>query len=130
MKISDMNISPARHWNTWDSVYPLRMIHLPSGIRLTPCAYSSSAASFTRFAATAPGLLLGERDIPGTRIDVSLSHCGTEIDWRYDKPEPASVRCHWKDGSKSPDRLPDASMISHQDCVRRPRIRWHSQIDS
>ncbi|MDY0885063.1 trehalase family glycosidase [Dongia soli] len=90
-----MNISPARHWNTWDSVYPLRMIHLPSGVRLTPCAYSSSAASFTRFPATAPGLLLGERDIPGTRIDVSLSHSGTEIDWRYDKPEPASVRCHW-----------------------------------
>ena len=93
--MTDFSIAPDRHWNSWDSVYPLRMSHLPSGVRLTPCAYSSSAASFTRFPATAPGLLLGPRDIPGSRIDVALSHAGTEIDWRYDKPDPASLRCHW-----------------------------------
>ena len=42
-------IDPTRHWNTWDSVYPLQMTHLPTGLRLTPCAYAASKARFTRF---------------------------------------------------------------------------------
>jgi putative isomerase len=90
-----MTIDPARHWNTWDSVYPLQMTHLPSGIRLTPCAYAASKARFTRFSATAPGISLGPRRIDGSQIEVAVEHCGTAFDWRYDKPEPHSLRASW-----------------------------------
>ena len=93
--INSTDIAPARHWNTWDSVYPLQMTHLPSGIRLTPCAYAASKASFTRFPATASGLRYGPRDIDGAHIEASISHSGTALDWRYDKPEPKTVRAHW-----------------------------------
>jgi putative isomerase len=88
-------IAPERHWNSWDSVYPLQMTHLPSGIRLMPCLYSASRASFTRLPSTMPGLKLGPRAIDGSHIEVTLDHCGTRLDWRYDKPEPAAVRGHW-----------------------------------
>lgn len=89
------DIDPARHWNSWDSVYPLQMTHLPTGIRLTPCAYAASKASFTRFPATAPGLTLGPRRIDGAQIEVTVNHCGTKLDWRYDKPEPTALRAYW-----------------------------------
>ena len=95
MKNASLDIAPSRHWNTWDSVYPLQMTHLPTGIRLTPCAYAASKASFTRFPATAPGLLYGPRDIDGAHVNASVTHGGTALDWRYDKPEPSSVRAHW-----------------------------------
>lgn len=92
---SRMSIDPSRHWNTWDSVYPLQMTHLPSGLRLTPCAYAASKARFTRFSATAPGISLGPRRVDGSQIEVAVDHCGTSFDWRYDKPEPHAVRAHW-----------------------------------
>lgn len=89
------DIAPERHWNSWDSVYPLQMTHLPSGIRLTPCLYSASGASFTRLPSTTPDLKLGPRRIDGSHIEIAVRHCGTALDWRYDKPEPAVVRGHW-----------------------------------
>jgi putative isomerase len=89
------DIAPERHWNSWDSVYPLQMTHLPSGLRLTPCLYSASGASFTRLPSTTPDLKLGPRLIDGSHVELSIRHCGTSLDWRYDKSEPAAVRGHW-----------------------------------
>ena len=91
-----MTISPGRHWNTWDSVYPAQMTYLPLGLTVTPCAFAASTGAFTAFPATTPGLTLGPRTIDGADVALSLEHAGTRLDWRYDKPADETLRGGWR----------------------------------
>ncbi len=87
---------PARRaWNSWDSEHPAEMCYLPLGIRITPCAYASSANSFTRFPA-GKGVTLGPRSLDGDGIDLTLAHAGTSLALSYDKPDPLTLRGHWE----------------------------------
>jgi mannosylglycerate hydrolase MGH1-like protein len=85
----------SRAWNSWDSEHPAEMSYLPLGIRLTPCAYASSANDFTRFPA-GKGVMLGPRALDGNGVGLSLAHAGTSLALSYDKPDPLTLRGHWE----------------------------------
>lgn len=89
-----MEIEPA--WNTWDSVYPAQMTHLPLGLTITPCAYAASTGTFTTFPATAKGLQLGEREVDASSVDLHLALSGTELDWHYEKPSATQLCGGWQ----------------------------------
>jgi len=93
--VSASTIPLLRAWNSWDSEHPLEMVHLPLGVRVTPCAYASSINGFTRFPA-GKGVKLGPRAIDGNGIEVALTHAGTSLTWRYDKPDPFVLRGGWE----------------------------------
>src|SRR5215468_7308877 len=71
------------------------MTHLPLGIRITPCAYASSTNGFTRFPA-GRGVRLGPRAIDGDGVELKFDHAGTTLTWRYDKPDPFTLRGGWE----------------------------------
>jgi putative isomerase len=87
-----------RAWNTWNSDVPAQMVYLPLGLRVTPLAYAASRNSVTAFA---PGenVKLGPRRIDAGRVELELNHCGTELHWRYDKPDDFSLHGTWRSGS-------------------------------
>lgn len=93
--MTESTIPRQRAWNSWDSEHPAEMVHLPSGLRITPCAYASSSNAFTRFPA-GRGVTLGPRDLDGNRIELGLEHAGTQLTLSYDKPEPRSLRGRWE----------------------------------
>ncbi|MSP83445.1 MAG: hypothetical protein EXQ94_11095 [Alphaproteobacteria bacterium] len=87
-------IAAARAWNTWDSVYPADLIHLPIGLRVSACAYAASRNAFTRFP---PGddVRLGPRAIDGARIALDVTHAGTELALAYEKVGDDAVLGSW-----------------------------------
>jgi putative isomerase len=91
----ESDIPAHRAWNSWDSEHPAEMSFLPLGIRITPCAYASSANSFTRFPA-GKGVVLGPRALDGNRVGLTLAHAGTSLALSYDKPGPLTLRGHWE----------------------------------
>jgi putative isomerase len=84
-----------RAWNSWTSEYPAEMSFLPLGLRLTPCAYASSINRFTLFPA-GNGVALGPRAIDGSAVELTLDHGGTSLTLSYDKPDPLTLRGHWR----------------------------------
>ena len=89
-------ISDTRAFNTWDSDHPADIIHLPSGLRASMCAYSNRTQTFTRFAATSDALVLGERTLDASEINVGLVHGGTRFDLRYRRTAANALRGWWK----------------------------------
>jgi putative isomerase len=87
-------IDVGRAWNTW-SDRPLEMVFLPLGVRLTPLAFSSSTGEATLFPA-GPGLGLGRHDADGSTVEATAGHAGTQLQWRYARPDPYSVVGRWK----------------------------------
>src|SRR5262249_511659 len=91
----ESDIPAPRAWNSWDSEHPAEMSYLPLGIRITPCAYASSANDFTRFPA-GKGVELGPRAIDANGVNLTLAHAGTSLALSYDKPDPLTLRGHWQ----------------------------------
>src|SRR5215470_5623554 len=91
----ESDIPMPRAWNSWDSVHPAEMSYLPLGIRVTPCAYASSANRFTRFPA-GQGVVLGPRALDGDGVELTLTHAGTSLALGYDKPDPLTLRSRWE----------------------------------
>jgi putative isomerase len=91
----ESDIPAHRAWNSWDSEHPAEMSFLPLGVRITPCAYASSANSFTRFPA-GKGVVLGPRALDGNGVGLTLAHAGTSLAVSYDKPGPLTLRGHWE----------------------------------
>src|SRR5215470_6586112 len=91
----ETDIPAPRAWNSWDSEHPAEMSYLPLGVRITPCAYASSANRFTRFPA-GKGVVLGPRALDGNGVGLTLSHAGTSLALAYDKPDPLTLRGHWE----------------------------------
>jgi putative isomerase len=84
-----------RGWNTWANEWPAQLSHLPRGLAVTPCAYASSRNAFTDFPAQGGGVRYGPRSVRGEQIALRLSHAGTDIDLRYDRPESDILRARW-----------------------------------
>jgi putative isomerase len=96
--MSETTIPLERRWNSWDSEHPAALSYLPLGLELEFCAYAASRNSFTRFPAGASGVALGPRRIDGNGIELDLAHAGTELALAYDKPDPFTLRGHWRAG--------------------------------
>jgi putative isomerase len=94
--MSESTIPLNRAWNSWNSELPAEMCYLPLGLRITPCAYASSTNAFTDFPAGRAGVKLGPRAIDGSGIELALEHAGTALTWRYDKPDPSTLRGSWQ----------------------------------
>jgi putative isomerase len=90
----ESDIPAARAWNSWDAVHPAEMSYLPLGLRVTPCAYASSANRFTRFPA-GQGVVLGPRALDGNGVNLTLAHAGTSLALAYDKPDALTLRGRW-----------------------------------
>jgi putative isomerase len=84
-----------RGWNTWASEWPAQVCHLPRGLTVTPVAYAASRNAFTDFPAQGGGVRYGTRTVRGEQIALRLSHAGTGIDLRYDKPTVDVMRARW-----------------------------------
>ncbi|HEX6119188.1 MAG TPA: trehalase family glycosidase, partial [Dongiaceae bacterium] len=62
---------------------------------VTPGAYASSRNAFTDFPAQGGGVRYGPRSVRGEQIALHLSHAGTDIDLRYDRPDADVIRACW-----------------------------------
>jgi putative isomerase len=91
----ESEIPAARAWNSWDSEHPAEMSYLPLGLRVTPCAYASSANRFTCFPA-GNGVVLGPRALDGNGVGLTLAHAGTSLALSYDKRDPLTLRGRWE----------------------------------
>ncbi|MGH6934207.1 MAG: MGH1-like glycoside hydrolase domain-containing protein [Dongiaceae bacterium] len=89
-------IAAGRAWNSWSSEFPAEMIYLPLGLCITPCAYTSSKGSFTRFPAGDSGVKLGPRAIDGSEVHLDLEHAGTMLRFSYSKPDHDVLRGGWE----------------------------------
>ncbi|MEQ8965259.1 MAG: trehalase family glycosidase [Azospirillaceae bacterium] len=95
MSGGDAPIPAARAWNTWDADAPATTRHLPSGLTITPVAFSSSLDRTTRFP-MGPGVRLGRRSIDGAAIALELAHGGTRLEWTWSKPDAGTVVARWR----------------------------------
>lgn len=84
-----------RAWNTWAGAWPARMVNLPLGLAIRPCAYAASRNAFTEFPAAGGGVDLGPRSIDGEEVSFRLGHAGTEISWRYALSEQGVLSGAW-----------------------------------
>jgi len=92
--LRNTTIQPERAWNTW-SAYPLEMVFLPLGVRVTPVAYSGSAGKATLFP-SGPFLRFGRHTLDGSLIEAEAEHAGTKLAWHYQKPDPYRIAGGWK----------------------------------
>lgn len=88
-------IDADRAWNTWDSVFPADMIHLPLGLRVSLGAYAASRNAFTRFP-PGQGVRLGPRTVDGACARLDLSHGGTDLTFTWAKPSAETVLAAWR----------------------------------
>jgi putative isomerase len=88
------SLPPARHWSTWDAGRPAEFMHLPSGTRLTPVAYSTRSGTATHFPPGA-GVTYGAHALDSSFVELTLAHAGTVLNWRYRKPEPEILVGSW-----------------------------------
>src|SRR5215211_3160348 len=84
----------ARHWSTWDAGRPAEFMHLPSGTRLTPIAYSARSGTATHFPPGA-SVTYGAHALDSSFVDLKLTHAGTILNWTYRKPEPEILVGSW-----------------------------------
>ena len=88
-------VPPARHWNTWDPVYPAEVVHLPTGTHVALAAYSDAAGTLSRFA-PGKGVTLGPRTIDATAIDLELELAGTRLAVRIGGAGPDGFKIAWR----------------------------------
>jgi len=112
-----------RAWNTWDSVYPGDMLHLPSGVRASFCAYSAARNAFTRFPPGA-AVRLGPRAIDGAFARLDLEHGGTTLALDWTRPDPAAVVAAWQGGRSGEWGLRFWVMLVLQ-VEGRDDVTWH-----
>jgi putative isomerase len=84
----------ARHWSTWDAGRPAEFMHLPTGTRLTPVAYSARSGTSTHFP-PGPSVTYGAHALDSSFVDLKLTHAGTMLSWTYRKPEPEILVGSW-----------------------------------
>nr|WP_298687442.1 trehalase family glycosidase [uncultured Dongia sp.] len=89
------DLSPARHWNSWQSEFPAQMMHLPLGLTVSVAAYSGAKNSFTDFPANKGQLTYGPRDVTGRQIGFTARHADTMFDWCWDQPVEGAIRGAW-----------------------------------
>jgi putative isomerase len=88
------NVPLDRAWNTWSS-RPAEMIFLPLGVRLTPLAFAASTGKATLFEEP-DSVRLGRHHLDASLVELNLSHAGTELAWRYAKPDPFGLTGSWR----------------------------------
>ena len=81
-------------WGTWSADRPVELVHLASGLTLTPVLYSARAGSVSRIS-MGPDLTLGERTLDGASAAFRTRHAETEMDWRYRFDAPDAVTIDW-----------------------------------
>src|SRR5215218_9640750 len=84
----------ARHWSTWDARRPAEFLHLPTGTRLTPVAYSARSGTATHFP-PGPSVTYGAHALDSSFVDLKLTQAGTVLNWTYRKLEPEIVVGSW-----------------------------------
>jgi putative isomerase len=93
--LKQTTIPSGRAWNTWDGERPAEMVFLPLGLRVTPMAYAASTKRATFFP-PGPGLRFGARTVDSFRVEMGLSHAGTQLDFSYVKAGPFDLIGRWK----------------------------------
>lgn len=85
----------ARAFNTWAADRYVEMTFKPLGFRITPLFFSAKAGKTTL---VGPGddVRLGAHAVDGSLVSARLTHAGTTIDWRYEKPNPFTLVGHWR----------------------------------
>ncbi|WP_182086250.1 trehalase family glycosidase [Aureimonas sp. ME7] len=86
----DKTIPLASAWNTW-SDRPGELVFLPLGVRIAPLLYSGKTARASPIRAP-DEVRFGRHGLRGERIDFETDHAGTRLGFRYDKPDPFTVR--------------------------------------
>ena len=86
---------PERAWNTWDPVYPARLVHLSSGTRLAFTAYSDASGAFTRFP-PGRGVRLGPRTLDARHVELELEHAGTRLALTMAREDASAVTLSWR----------------------------------
>ena len=81
-------------WGTWSADRPVELVHLASGLTLTPVLYSARAGAVSRIG-MGPDLVLGERPIGGSAAAFTTRHEDTVIDWRYAFDGADAVTIDW-----------------------------------
>ncbi|MFC3134348.1 trehalase family glycosidase, partial [Microbaculum marinum] len=84
----------AAGWGTWSADRPVELVHLGSGLTLTPVLYSARANAVSRIG-MGPGLVLGERPIGGGGAAFTTRHEDTDIDWRYRFEDADRLEIDW-----------------------------------
>jgi putative isomerase len=89
------NIPLARAFNTWAADRYVEMTFRPLGLRLTPLAFSAKAGKAVLFG---PGddVTLGAHDVDGSRVEATLRHAGTALDWWWRKASPFALSGGWR----------------------------------
>ena len=86
-------MTPNRWW-TWNSERPSELIHLASGLQITPVLY---AASKERISLLNPGpeITFGRRPVGDELMQFTTEVAGTSMEWQYDLRGGEFV-LHWK----------------------------------
>ena len=81
-------MTPNRWW-TWNSERPAELIHLASGLQITPVLY---AASTDRISLLNPGpeITFGHRPVGDVLIQFTTEVAGTVLQWQYELREQIS----------------------------------------
>jgi putative isomerase len=83
-------VSPERHWNTWDSVHPASLVHLPSRLSFRLAAYSARENRYHDFPA-GQGVRLLEHTPDGGYVALELEHADTRIRMEVAKADPFAL---------------------------------------
>lgn len=71
------------------------MVFLPLGVRLTPLAFAASTGKATLFEEP-DSVRLGRHHLDASLVELDLSHAGTQLAWRYVKPDPFGLTGAWR----------------------------------
>lgn len=94
--MSEQTLPLARRWNTWDDRHPLEFSYPPLRLAIRPALYAASTNGYSDIPISQEGLRLGPRGIAGERLEASLDHAGTALDWRFAKPDPFTLKGSWR----------------------------------
>lgn len=90
-----MSASDFSRWWTWAANLPAEMRHLDSGFSLTPAFYAASTGKLS-FAPPGKDVRPGARAFDDSSCDLTLSHGGTVLDWRYRMDRSAGLKLNWR----------------------------------
>jgi putative isomerase len=83
------------NWNTWLPECPAALVHLPTGLMLTPLLYSARAQA-TSLLQPGPDIRFGRRDLDGSSISFDSVFAETRLAWRYQFSECDSLALRWR----------------------------------
>ncbi len=81
-------------WGTWSAERPVELVHLPSGLTITPVLYSARVGKVSLIG-MGPDLTLGERALDGSALAFRASHGGTTLDFAYRFGADGGVSLEW-----------------------------------